>query len=163
MKGKSKFFIIAVLLLTIFSEPIIFAETENSIYIDLKLKRTPSVEDKIDVPDTIFLELGVITGKLYGSPLADTYWFIDMSEKKRPAIKIHERKKDKEKSKLRRGTREQRASDTSAATVIVAVTNESAFAHDSSVYTLTRRSRRRRPLCGEEGENSRIGKCASLL
>ncbi len=62
--------------------------SDSSKLVHLKLKQTKVVSDNFDTPDTLFLELGIIPGSLYGAPLKDKYWMIDMSLESKPSIDL---------------------------------------------------------------------------
>jgi len=60
-------------------------------WVDLELDSTAEIEQKRGQEKTIFLELGVIPGAIYGSPLNEPKWYFDLYNKNlNPALDISE-------------------------------------------------------------------------
>lgn len=58
------------------------------VHIALDTEATPIIIEKMKEGNKILLKLGVIPGDLYGTPLVNPYWYIDLNESLGPSIEI---------------------------------------------------------------------------
>ena len=54
--------------------------------VDLILNGLNGIDKKAEEKGVIFLQLGVIPGKIYGSPLQDPKWYIDLHKDSKPVL-----------------------------------------------------------------------------
>lgn len=59
-------------------------------FIPLMAKPTPAIHAEIAKKESVYLVLGVIPGAIYGSPLKNTNWFIDMNPQEKPKIDVNQ-------------------------------------------------------------------------
>lgn len=61
-------------------------EPQQPINVALKAQITEAIKGKINKREAIYLELGVIPGALYGKPIDEPFWYIDMNEDSAPSL-----------------------------------------------------------------------------
>ena len=63
-------------------------ELVPSVYVSLTAKSSPEIEEKLRYREKIYFELGVIPADIYGSPVEEPRWYVDLNKDSAPALDV---------------------------------------------------------------------------